>query len=266
MKYFVFSDIDGTLYKKYDLLAQQTIDDVSYVQEKGIQFVLATGNPFMGKIKNLVSKLNTHFSIMSNGASIFDHQKNKLIYQSHIQQETAQKILDFANHNNFFAIWWTTDKMFCNNFLHLKWKVLGPTLKNCDFVLKESNSIKSPITKMEIYTSKKFLATHLKFVKNQNLATALMQQNHLEITNHQTTKGDAIKWMSKFLKFDLEHTMGIGDSTNDLTMLEVVNYSYAMANAKEKVKKTAKYHTSDVLQNGLGEALHDYLYRMKVGV
>jgi hydroxymethylpyrimidine pyrophosphatase-like HAD family hydrolase len=57
--------------------------------------------------------------------------------------------------------------------------------------------------------------------------------------------------------------MGIGDSGNDLSMLEKVGYPYAMANGSDIVKKTAKYHTTRYNQNGLGMAITDYLFRTK---
>ena len=57
--------------------------------------------------------------------------------------------------------------------------------------------------------------------------------------------------------------MTIGDSNNDLAMLKLANYSYAMASASKDALNSAHYFTSSVEQNGLGEAIIDYLYRYK---
>ncbi|CRH45557.1 Sugar phosphatase SupH [Chlamydia trachomatis] len=61
----------------------------------------------------------------------------------------------------------------------------------------------------------------------------------------------------------LNEVMTIGDSNNDTPMLKLTNYSYAMANATKEPLSIARFFTSDVSQNGLGEAILDYLYRLK---
>lgn len=60
--------------------------------------------------------------------------------------------------------------------------------------------------------------------------------------------------------------MAIGDSENDISMMKVAGFSYAMDNAKLAVKKVAKYYTSDVLQDGLGEAIRDYIFRTRFDI
>lgn len=49
--------------------------------------------------------------------------------------------------------------------------------------------------------------------------------------------------------------MAFGDGGNDLEMLAHVDHSYAMANAPEKVKKTAKYQAPSNQESGVLEVL-----------
>lgn len=49
--------------------------------------------------------------------------------------------------------------------------------------------------------------------------------------------------------------MAFGDGGNDLEMLAYVDHSYAMANAPEKVKKTAKYQAPSNQESGVLEIL-----------
>lgn len=55
--------------------------------------------------------------------------------------------------------------------------------------------------------------------------------------------------------------MAVGDSENDISMLSLVGYSYAMANSNKYVKIFAKYHTSAFDQEGVVMAIKDFLYR-----
>jgi|GEM_PF-2384273 hypothetical protein len=60
-----------------------------------------------------------------------------------------------------------------------------------------------------------------------------------------------------------DEIMTIGDGNNDIPMLSISKYSYAMANATQTVHEHSHFHTSAVEQNGLGEAILDYIYRLK---
>ena len=52
-----------------------------------------------------------------------------------------------------------------------------------------------------------------------------------------------------------EDCYAIGDSTNDLPMLQAVPHSIAMGHAPEEVKALASYVTDDIEQDGLAKGL-----------
>ncbi len=52
-----------------------------------------------------------------------------------------------------------------------------------------------------------------------------------------------------------QEMMAFGDGGNDLEMIAYVGHSYAMANASEKVKKTAKYQAPSNQESGVLEIL-----------
>ncbi|VMQ96305.1 haloacid dehalogenase [Streptococcus pneumoniae] len=56
--------------------------------------------------------------------------------------------------------------------------------------------------------------------------------------------------------------MAFGDGGNDLEMLELVEYSYAMDNAPDRVKEVAKFVAPDHDQSGVLEVIEGYLRDM----
>ena len=50
MKY-IFTDVDGTIYKEKPIILEQTRKDISYAQANGYEVILATGNPYFSKMK-----------------------------------------------------------------------------------------------------------------------------------------------------------------------------------------------------------------------
>jgi len=54
---------------------------------------------------------------------------------------------------------------------------------------------------------------------------------------------------------DLKDTVAIGDSNNDLPMLECVGTAIAMGNSSKEVLKMADYVTTDCQEDGIWNAL-----------
>lgn len=59
-------------------------------------------------------------------------------------------------------------------------------------------------------------------------------------------KGKGIRVLQKHFLISADACAAFGDNLNDLEMLHEVTYSFAVSNAKEEVKETAKYETERV--------------------
>lgn len=59
-------------------------------------------------------------------------------------------------------------------------------------------------------------------------------------------KGKGIRVLQKYFLISADACAAFGDNLNDLEMLHEVTYSFAVSNAKEEVKETAKYETERV--------------------
>lgn len=87
-----------------------------------------------------------------------------------------------------------------------------------------------------------------------------------DITNKDVSKGNAIKILCDYLKIDINKTMAIGDSDNDIEMLQVSNVKIAMSNATDNLKKVANFVTLSNDQEGVAvvlEQLYDELIRQE---
>lgn len=80
----------------------------------------------------------------------------------------------------------------------------------------------------------------------------------LECTPKGTSKATGIQWLCKHLSIDIDDTYAIGDSINDLEMLEYVGHSIAMENGSKVAKDAAEYITTSLHENGVWNALKHY--------
>ena len=79
-----------------------------------------------------------------------------------------------------------------------------------------------------------------------------------EIIQKGYSKATGIQFMCDYLNIPLENCYAVGDSTNDLSMLEYVPHSIAMGNSCPEVLKRCSYITADVDKDGIYLALKHF--------
>ena len=67
----------------------------------------------------------------------------------------------------------------------------------------------------------------------------------LECINKKYNKGEAVKLLAKHYNISLSQVLTVGDSTNDIPLLEGEWHGVAVGDASEKLKKVAKEVTVD---------------------
>ena len=275
----IFSDVDNTLYDHSKKPKEETIEDIKFAQNNGAHFNICTGNPYFERMKSLSKSIEANYLICSTGAQIIDAKKQKTIFISKIENNIFAEIIKIAKMNDLQLCFWDEENYFLlNNYSSWNDEILEYHF--IDEITKKSfpkfynNENISPL-KIEIYSksykNKNEVELELKtifklFEKIKNIDITLTSIN-IEIQAKNTNKGQAILWLIEniYKNYNItnDDVMVIGDSNNDYSMIQISKYSYAMANASELILKNANYFTSAVEQNGLGEAILDYLYRFK---
>lgn len=267
-KRIIFSDVDGTIYPfPSKILHPETKNFIENLKQKhDAEFVIATGNATFQKIIDLAKKLNSNYIITNGGGAVYDIQKKQHIMTAIMEPNEVKKVLEIAKKYNFgmyaFGINHNFDislnpqvKEFLSQFFEFyDW------IPITDFILNES------ILKLEFAGHSEDVSKFYKLLKQNDIQLNIINlRSHIEITPQNISKGYAIKWMCEnVFKTDVDNVMSIGDSPNDISMLSIAGYSYAMGNADEETEKYAKYFTSDVEQLGLIEAINDYIYRTRM--
>ena len=82
---------------------------------------------------------------------------------------------------------------------------------------------------------------------------------NLEFTRKGINKASGLTFLAKHLQIPMEQVMAIGDSENDIEMIEVAGLGIAMGNALECVKKAAVSITDTNANEGVAKAIEKYL-------
>ncbi|TEB10110.1 Cof-type HAD-IIB family hydrolase [Pelotomaculum propionicicum] len=81
----------------------------------------------------------------------------------------------------------------------------------------------------------------------------------LEFSHTQATKGQALAFLADYFGVQREEVMALGDSYNDLDMLEYAGLGVVVANARDEIKEKADYVTSASYGDGVVEALEKFV-------
>ena len=267
--YIIFSDVDGTMVDGNQALMVSTAQNIKEAKAKGIMLAICTGNSHFENMQALALKINADFLITSDGARVFDVKENKVIYKSLINKQIANNFLTKVYKLAGAAfLSWVTEKEFSINVINDKYYDFAISI-NKQYHLKSGNfsftdAVNDDIYRMSVSGRKEFIDKVKEIALNQGFDILRIHDLFLTISLKKSSKGNAAENLIKIKNIDIANVMTIGDGKNDISMLSIVKNSYAMANASSSVKKAANRHTSSVEQNGLGEAIIDFMFRKKI--
>ena len=87
----------------------------------------------------------------------------------------------------------------------------------------------------------------------------------VDISPHGWSKGSAVRALADELGITLDEVATFGDSENDLTMIEGMPNSVAVANASEQIAQAARWHIGASADDAVADALFDIAAAAKTG-
>ncbi|MDZ7293206.1 Cof-type HAD-IIB family hydrolase [Mycoplasmopsis pulmonis] len=259
--YFIFTDLDGTLYDKSFIPSDKNKLAIKKAQEKGIEVVIATGNPFSEKIKNIALDLNINYVVTSNGAYIHDMKNDKALFKNHFSKKQIEVFKKTIHDYPVEVIYVTQEAFYSYNASKERAEYVNK-FNGFGKIHYEKDKIENSL-KIEYFTKPEDSSAICNILKENDFECAKIKDIHLEITPKNSSKGSALKFlvMDHFKQENLDKVMAIGDSANDSSMFELVKFSYAMDNSNQNIKNQAKFFTSSVSQHGVAEAIYDFMFR-----
>ncbi len=255
----VVLDLDDTLLNKEHSISQKTINTLEKLKNKGVEVVVATGRMYCSALP-YIKQLGLFGSMITyNGAYIRDVEEDELVFHQPIELNVAREILKDAEEAGLYANIYIDDNLFVNE--------LGP---ESDLYKKISRVDAIPVGKLSEYISQaptKLLIVEEDLEKNQHYRELFKEKykDVVEVTESKAffiefmaknvSKGHAIKVVANNLNIGLDEIIAIGDSWNDIEMLQTAGLGIAMGNAPDGVKKHADMIADDHDNEGVSSIL-----------
>lgn len=269
-------DLDGTLFDSNSKIPEENIRAIHFMSENGIYPVISTGRPLKG-IPEELNELPFAYAITANGSAIYDWKTGKCIYENTLDRETTLEILQFLN-DKFIHLDCFIEGKGLSTYRSLEvgeHLPIPPALKH--YVLYTRERVEN-LTDYILENDKYVQKMTLNFVPKENDPDSFIDRdeikayfeahpnidsccggyNNLEATKTGVNKGAALHMLAKQLGLKVEETMAIGDTENDVSIIEAAGIGVAMENAIPEIKELANHITSSNDEAGVAQAVWNF--------
>lgn len=260
-------DMDGTLLNSNKEITPATHQTIEKALQLNKHIVLSTGRA-LSELKEYENELaNIKYGICESGALIYDFQNKKVIHLETFTPCQLDSIFKTINQKDIMIHFFSDgNSIIAKDDLEkmpdYQMSVYQPLFKR--FAKKISNHLdyakNHHVEKINLYhkTAQDRLNTY-NTLKNLPFSFAFAEATSLEISPLNATKGKGLIKLCEYLNLDLDKTIAIGDSDNDLDVLKTAKLAIAMQNANDKVKEICDIIVEDNDHEGCKEAIEKYL-------
>ncbi len=258
--WIMVSDIDGTLIGNECILNEKDIEAVSGFTKDGGTFVLATGRS-TGSAKQFYDRLGLHTPIVANnGTVVRDFTTDRLTYTDFLE-DNAASLVEYVLENYPQAgveIYGEKDVFFLRHNQMVTEHIARESLPLLNETLK---TVPKPWSKILFAIDPPLMDSFRSFMMQSPFANdfffAQSAPFFYEASKLTASKGKAVAHVVQQLGFSFDKLITIGDNENDVKMLSLTEFSFAVSNATEYAKKAAKFSTrsSGAIGGAVAEAI-----------
>ena len=248
----VVTDMDGTLLNSKSEVSQEFFKLYKQLKKYNIKFIAASGRQYYSIVDRFESIKNEITIVAENGA--FAMHGNKELFTLELPLEDISRSINILrNIDNVYIVLCgkrcayieTKDEEFISMFknYYSEYTIVDDLTKVKDDRFFKIAAFHFECSETYIYPAVEHLEKELQVI--------VSGEHWLDISHSNANKGYALNILQNDLNISKEETMVFGDYNNDLKMIELSDFSYAMENAHPNVKNAAKFLTKSNDEQGV---------------
>jgi Cof subfamily protein (haloacid dehalogenase superfamily) len=247
----VVTDMDGTLLNSRHEVSSRFFHLFEALSAKGVIFAAASGRQYNSIVSKL-QQIKDHIYIIAENGGLAKFGDREIV-STPLDREIKDTVLDslgrdkgihpvLCARNNAYVSGHSEDFLRILKEYYTEFEVIDDLYRFDDEVMK--------IAAYHFESSEHHIYP-LVAAYEESLMVKISGQHWVDISHPLAHKGHALEMIQGELGIGPEQTMVFGDYNNDLEMLALSRYSFAMANAHPNVLKAAKYSTGSNEEMGV---------------
>lgn len=257
----IVSDVDGTLVPDGSPdMDPEVFEVILKLREKGMQFVVASGRPWNSVEQAFDPVKKKIFYVANNGAYVGCH--GRCLYAYPIEKELVRRIIRKVRMHPELEVVYAGingDYLETENEGLCEWLANGYKFN----VMRVKNllELEEPCVKVSIYKKEGIEEATRDIYQefHEEVKMACAGDMWMDCMAKGVNKGRAVRTIQESLGIKKEETMAFGDQLNDLEMLDQAYYSFAVANAREEVRRAARFQADSNVRGGVLKILKGLL-------
>lgn len=255
----VVADMDGTLLNSRHQVSPEFFDLYWRLKEKGVHFIAASGRQY-DSIMDKLKPIGQEITIIAENGGFVVHQGQEIL-SNPLEEHQKELILnEIGSIKDVHAVLCTKYEAY----------LLPSSKEFMDYLieyytqfqfLENLMDFKGEVMKIAVYHnvgSEEYIYPYVRHLEGE-LKVKVSGKNWVDLSHKNTHKGFALQRIQDELTISREETMVFGDYNNDLEMLSLSNYSFAMANAHPNILEAAKFTTLSNDEYGVEKVLEELL-------
>lgn len=268
-------NIDGTLLQSNGRIHKATKDAIDYVKNKDVYVTLVTSRNFLSA-KKIAKALKLESLLVCQHGAFIGKSLDKPIYVKRIPEEKTFNIVQVLE-NFDCTVRLMHERFSIGNKKRIKDNLIAkavfqsgdPLYYPMQFVDSLGDSLRdNPVEPLKIEV---YFTDHTEQQRvEQTLTEAFKdiqilnhQKGKLEILSSGVSKLAGLTRLGHYLGFSLQEMVAIGDSIDDIQMIERVGLGVAMWNAPTQVKKVSDWVTRSNNQQGVAYMVKEHFRKQQ---
>ncbi|MFB9057003.1 HAD family hydrolase [Mariniflexile ostreae] len=251
----VVTDMDGTLLNSKHEVSAKFLKLFNKMAAHDILFVAASGRPRYSIIKKLSTIKDDIIIVSENGGLVSN--KTETLLSTPLKKDKLSNIISLVNSlDHAHPVFCGKNQAYVKSSSKALLNLLTEYYPNYEFI-DDAHEIDEDIYKVALFheeSSEKFIYPFIKHLKT-DFKVKTSARHWVDISDNLANKGHAIKLLQDTYNISSEETMVFGDYNNDIEMLKLAYFSYAMKNAHPDVKEIARFETKTNDEYGVEHVL-----------
>ncbi len=257
------TDLDGTLLPKGADVSAANIAAVQRAVAAGVTVSIATGRMYPAALP-VAKSLGVDVPIVTYNGGLIRRVSGEVLFESTMEPELVAEVVDFCHSQGWYLQLYNDNQLYFAEYTEASrgyeagQKVAGETvgwdgfkehLNRVHKLVSITGSAEETAERVRIFTE------HF----GDRVAAVRSNPTYMEINRPGITKASGVRRLAEALGVSLDETIVLGDSYNDLPMMQVAGTSVAMGNAEPAVKDAATFVTGTCAEDGFAAAVEKYV-------
>lgn len=260
-RYIAF-DLDGTALHSDRTMSERLKSACQRAAARGCIVAISSGRIYRST-KRFSDFLGIDAPVINcQGAIISDAMTGKELYSRPLEYDMLCDAVDFLRSHNHFVQANTNDGFYFEE--DCKWSKYYGSLQGFDGVLVKDLKHDLPCIPAKIVGLAEPEVTLERFEQakaffGDRMEIAISQPTMVEFTHPEASKGNALDWICSYYNITPDEMIAVGDSFNDISMIEYAGLGAAVANARQEILDIADVVVSSNDEDGVAELIERYM-------